>query len=120
MAKRPYEQSVERGVHAASTSPARRTAKRDESRTPDGGRLPRPLLDTRAVCCGDNLEQPGQMQKEECRMMKPARLQFHHSSFCVLPLPVTGSFYYRCDWHASHYVKVMLDQIFGYCKCNCA
>jgi len=24
----------------------------------------------------------------------------------------TGSFYYHCDWHASHYVKVMLDQIF--------
>ncbi|MEZ6211127.1 MAG: hypothetical protein R3B46_07780 [Phycisphaerales bacterium] len=23
-----------------------------------------------------------------------------------------GSFYH-CDWHASHYVKVMLDQIFG-------
>lgn len=25
----------------------------------------------------------------------------------------TGSFYYHCDWHASHYVKVMLDQIIG-------
>jgi DNA modification methylase len=25
----------------------------------------------------------------------------------------TGSFYYHCDDHASHYVKVMLDQIFG-------
>ncbi|MEX2092743.1 MAG: DNA methyltransferase [Pirellulales bacterium] len=25
----------------------------------------------------------------------------------------TGSFYYHCDWHACHYVKVMLDQIFG-------
>ncbi len=25
----------------------------------------------------------------------------------------TGSFYYHCDWHASHYVKVMLDQIFS-------
>lgn len=25
----------------------------------------------------------------------------------------SGSFYYHCDWHASHYVKVMLDQIFG-------
>ena len=24
-----------------------------------------------------------------------------------------GSFYYHCDWHASHYVKVMLDQIFS-------
>jgi site-specific DNA-methyltransferase (adenine-specific) len=25
----------------------------------------------------------------------------------------TGSFYYHCDWHASHYIKVMLDGIFG-------
>jgi site-specific DNA-methyltransferase (adenine-specific) len=28
-------------------------------------------------------------------------------------LKATGSFYYHCDWHASHYVRVMLDQIFG-------
>ncbi|MDQ3242234.1 MAG: site-specific DNA-methyltransferase [Gemmatimonadota bacterium] len=28
-------------------------------------------------------------------------------------LKKTGSIYYHCDWHASHYVKVMLDQIFG-------
>ena len=28
-------------------------------------------------------------------------------------LKKTGSFYYHCDWHASHYVKVMLDQIFN-------
>jgi len=28
-------------------------------------------------------------------------------------LKKTGSFYYHCDWHASHYVKVMLDQIAG-------
>jgi site-specific DNA-methyltransferase (adenine-specific) len=28
-------------------------------------------------------------------------------------LKKTGSFYLHCDWHASHYVKVMLDQIFG-------
>jgi len=26
----------------------------------------------------------------------------------------TGSFYLHCDWHASHYLKVMLDGIFGY------
>ena len=25
----------------------------------------------------------------------------------------TGSFYYHCDWHASHYVKVLLDRVFG-------
>ena len=28
-------------------------------------------------------------------------------------LKKTGSFYYHCDWHASHYVKVMLDEISG-------
>jgi DNA modification methylase len=28
-------------------------------------------------------------------------------------LKKTGSFYFHCDWHASHYVKVMLDGIFG-------
>jgi DNA modification methylase len=28
-------------------------------------------------------------------------------------LKPVGSFYYHCDWHASHYVKVMLDQILG-------
>jgi len=29
-------------------------------------------------------------------------------------LKKTGSFYYHCDWHAGHYVKVMLDQIFDF------
>jgi len=29
-------------------------------------------------------------------------------------LKKTGSFYYHCDWHASHYVKIMLDQVFGF------
>jgi adenine specific DNA methylase Mod len=28
-------------------------------------------------------------------------------------LKPTGTFYYQCDWHASHYVRVMLDQIFA-------
>lgn len=28
-------------------------------------------------------------------------------------LKKTGTFYFHCDWHASHYAKVMLDQIFG-------
>jgi len=28
-------------------------------------------------------------------------------------LKTTGSFYYDCDWHVFHYVKVMLDQMFG-------
>ena len=29
-------------------------------------------------------------------------------------LKPTGSFYYHCDPHASHYVKVALDQVFGF------
>ena len=29
-------------------------------------------------------------------------------------LKPTGSFYYHCDWHASHYVKVELDRMFGF------
>jgi len=29
-------------------------------------------------------------------------------------LKKTGSFYYHCDWHASHYVKIMLDEVFGF------
>ncbi|MGH9643533.1 MAG: DNA methyltransferase [Terriglobales bacterium] len=28
-------------------------------------------------------------------------------------LKPTGVMYYHCDWHAAHYVKVMLDQILG-------
>lgn len=29
-------------------------------------------------------------------------------------LKPTGSFYLHCDWHASHYLKVMCDEVFGY------
>ena len=39
--------------------------------------------------------------------MRPRCIELHRV------LKPTGSFYYHCDWHASHYVKVMLDQIFG-------
>ena len=75
------------------------------------------LLDTRVVYCGDNLEQLAklpdacgkQMQKEEGRMMKSAHFPILHSSFILLNSPVTGSFYYHCDWHASHYVLVKAD-----------
>jgi len=28
-------------------------------------------------------------------------------------LKPTGSFYYHCDWHVSHYVKVEVDRLFG-------
>jgi DNA modification methylase len=39
--------------------------------------------------------------------MRPRCVELHRV------LKDTGSFYFHCDWHASHYVKVMLDQIFG-------
>ena len=29
-------------------------------------------------------------------------------------LKPTGSIYVHCDWHASHYIKVEMDKIFGY------
>ena len=29
-------------------------------------------------------------------------------------LKPSGSFYLHCDWHASHYLKVMCDDVFGY------
>jgi len=29
-------------------------------------------------------------------------------------LAPTGSIYVHCDWHAGHYIKVMMDEIFGY------
>ena len=29
-------------------------------------------------------------------------------------LKPTGSVYLHCDWHASHYIKVVMDSIFGY------
>ena len=29
-------------------------------------------------------------------------------------LKATGSIYVHCDWHASHYIKIEMDKIFGY------
>jgi DNA modification methylase len=42
--------------------------------------------------------------------MKPRVKELHRI------LKFTGSFYYHCDWHASHYVKGLLDSdyLFGY------
>lgn len=42
--------------------------------------------------------------------MRPRLMELHRV------LKPTGSFYYHCDWHASHYVKVLLDapDLFGY------
>jgi hypothetical protein len=78
-------------------------------------RRPSPLLDTRVVYCGDSLEQPGRMQKEEGRMMKLARFQILHSSFCLLNSSVTGSFYYHYDWHAC---RVMAKRLRAFARCR--
>ena len=43
--------------------------------------------------------------------MRPRCVELHRV------LKKTGSFYFHCDWHASHYVKVMLDQIFDFTAC---
>jgi hypothetical protein len=61
------------------------------------------LLDTRVIYCGDNLEQLAKLP-DAC----DSAFRTPHSAIAL-----TVSFYYHCDWHASHYVKVLLDQIFG-------
>src|SRR5665647_534822 len=33
---------------------------------------------------------------------------------CWRVLKPTGGIYLHCDWHAGHYLKVMLDEVFGY------
>jgi DNA modification methylase len=41
------------------------------------------------------------------KYMRPRVEQLHRV------LRSDGCFFYHCDWHASHYIKVMLDEIFG-------
>jgi len=33
---------------------------------------------------------------------------------CWRVLKPTGSIYLHCDWHTGHYLKVMMDEVFGY------
>ena len=42
-------------------------------------------------------------------------LDFMHNALfeCHRVLKKTGSLYLHCDWHASHYLKIKLDEIFG-------
>ncbi len=141
-----------RGVHAASTPSVPAASKRAKARAPESaapaapsGR-PSPLLDTRVVYCGDNLEQlkklpPGCVdliyidppfnsnrnyevfwgETKEKRAFEDrhestqAYIDYMRPRCVELArvLKPSGSFYYHCNWHASHYVKVMLDQIFG-------
>ncbi|MBE3040071.1 MAG: restriction endonuclease [Chloroflexi bacterium] len=107
---------------------------------------PSPLIDTRVIYCGDNLEQLRKLPDacidliyidppfnsnrnyevfwgetrekrafEDRHASTQAYIEFMRPRCVELArvLKKTGSFYYHCDWHASHYVKVMLDQIFG-------
>jgi len=107
---------------------------------------PSPLLDTRVIYCGDNLEQLKKLPDHSIDLIyidppfnsnrnyevfwgetkekrsfddrhesTQAYIEFMRPRCVELArvLKKTGSFYYHCDWHASHYVKVMLDQILG-------
>jgi DNA modification methylase len=107
---------------------------------------PSPLVDTRVIYCGDNLDKLkllppncvdliyidppfnsnrnyevfwGETKEkryfEDRHESTKAYIDFMRPRCELLArvLKKTGSFYYHCDWHASHYVKVMLDQIFG-------
>src|SRR5271165_545343 len=107
---------------------------------------PSPVIDTRVIYCGDNLEQLKKLPDgcidliyidppfnsnrnyevfwgetrekrsfEDRHASTQAYIEFMRPRCVELArvLKQTGSFYYHCDWHASHYVKVMLDQILG-------
>ena len=105
-----------------------------------------PLVDTRVVYCGDNLDQLRKLpaacvdliyidppfnsnrnyevfrgETKEKRAFEDrhentrAYIDYMRPRCAELSrvLKKTGTFYYHCDDHASHYVKVMLDRIFG-------
>ena len=61
------------------------------------------------------VETPGRRaaKSDPSLLAAPAPLRSKSSALLdTRSLQKTGSFYYHCDWHASHYVKVMRDQIF--------
>ena len=101
---------------------------------------PSPVIDTRVIYCGDNLEQLRKLPDacvdliyidppfnsnrnyevfwgetkekrafEDRHASTQAYIDFMRPRCVELArvLKKTGSFYYHCDWHASHYVKVM-------------
>jgi len=71
------------------------------------------LLDTRVIYCGDNLEKLAKLPDACVDLIYPALAGRPRCVQLARVLKKTGSFYYHCDWHASHYVRVMLDQILG-------
>ncbi|MCX5653683.1 MAG: DNA methyltransferase [Planctomycetota bacterium] len=112
---------------------------------PHKGR-PSPLVDTRVIYCGDNLEQLKKLPDacidliyidppfnsnrnyevfwgetrekrafDDRHASTQAYIEFMRPRCVELArvLKKTGSFYYHCDWHAGHYIKVMLDQLLG-------
>ena len=74
---------------------------------------PSSLLDTRVIYCGDNLEQLAKLPDACVDLIYPATAGRPRCVQLARVLKKTGRFYNHCDWHASDYVKVMLDQIFG-------
>ena len=81
-----------------------RSRERERVAQPGEGRGGKPsrLLDTRVVYCGDNLEQLGPWRTGQ----RDSALRTPPSAFVL-----AGSFYYHCDWHASHYVKVKAEMV---------
>jgi adenine specific DNA methylase Mod len=107
-----------------------------------------PLLDTRVIYCGDNLEQLAKLPDACVDLIyidppfnsnrnyevfwgetreKRAFEDRHENTKAYIDymrprcvqlarvLKKTGTFFFHCDWHASHYVKTMLDEpgLFG-------
>jgi hypothetical protein len=84
MAKKP--------ILVRTRSTASQTKIRDDVEVvPTKPQKPSALLDTRVVYCGDNLEQPEQMQNEDGRMMKSVSFPILHSSFILLNFPLPAS-----------------------------
>jgi hypothetical protein len=67
------------------------------------------LLDTRVVYCGDNREQLAKLPDACVDLIYSATAGRPRCVQLARVLKKTGSFYYHCDRHASHYVKVMLN-----------
>ena len=136
------------GAESTAKTPRRKVAgnKNSRARRTGEGRgegRPSPLLDTRVIYCGDNLEQLAKLPDACVDLIyidPPFNSNRNYEVFwgetrerrafedrhentkayidymrprCVQRTRVlkkSGSFYYHCDWHASHYVKVLLDQ----------
>ena len=119
---------------SGAKTPSELGSSRCDDRTPERGvptKLAKPsvLLDTRVVYCGDNLEQLAKLPDACVDLIyidppfnsnrnyevfwgetkeKRAFEDRHENTKAYIDYMRP-----RCDWHASHYVKVMLDQIFG-------